>query len=639
MPQSPSPEILAPKNDKTVILEGKWKVFDPEKPDECGRECRRVLNGVENSIPKPIRFIARFPRRSKRASSNDSRDIIDVDSIASKGIDVVTLHHLNAYIIEPKPESTPSELEAIRKYLKDNGVVVENDEIAYLTSYGAAEVAPTEAASVSVPVQDGNMPNTEDGKTGDRNVDGDSNGKRRRRKNGVGLGLNGRNNEGGRRGNGRKRNRGQNQDGGADGETPNRRNKKRGRGGKRRNKKPGKNVNGDANGNKGGDRVNKKNMLQYAKEQWYIPMLEIDKAMERLQTLKTSPMTVCIIDTGVDYNNKALLHAFGPSGENKDGEEEEHSGDRRYGINAIDETYDPMDLHGHGTGIAGLIAGKMIGSYGITGINPNVRLVACKAFGMDLKGRLSDVLKCMNYCMDRKADIQNHSWTLPAYNSTLLSAFKILEQKNVLMVVSAGNMVPGGPREPDIKIEHVLPATFASFFSNILTVAGLEKVDEVVMEERLERCRSRRTKPDTCDVSKLDPYQLYSKTQYGKHICQVIAPAKDIYTLGLQNTMVMVEGVSFATGIMSGVTSILLSAVVLDMSIGAIVVPNFIEKNVIKMKQTKDKVRWGGYVSAHKCLDNVYHHLQDLREIVLQRRSTPLIQEKKVILHGEMKKI
>ncbi|ORM41758.1 Thermophilic serine proteinase [Babesia sp. Xinjiang] len=706
------------------------KNFDPTKNGKCGRECRKVTDGIENSIPKPVRFIVRFPQKNTPISFLQMKTIVSNDYVSNKGVDVVTLPHLRVHIMEPSPESTPEDLESVRQYLINHGINVEDDDTVYLTSAGDYKIASTSTAA--------NLSNRENPtgnygshvKSQEKQTNGNKkkpkvgNGKKAKKHNKVKRSVDENRSEAPKdenRGEAprdenigeapRDENRGEAPRDENRGEAP--RDENRGEAPKDENRgeaprdenrgeaprdenrgeaprdenigeapkdenigeapkdenigeapkdenigeapkdenDPNKtkdtaaaNNGGDNNQEEPPNRGNKteatndsdteerpeikkeKEVFTYAKQQWYISTMQISIAMEKLRTLKTSPIKVCIIDTGVDYNNKSLLHAFVPGNEQPEGNGEE-ANEPEYGIDAIEETYDPMDQHGHGTAIAGLIAGRMTDGYGITGVNPDARIIACKAFDTELKGRLSNVLKCINYCIDRGADVQNHSWTLPGSSLTLLNVFKILERKGVLVTVSAGNMLPGGPKEPDIRLEHVVPATYTSFFSNMVTVAGFQRVSEEVMADRISKCKSRRARSDTCVSSSLEPYEMYSNTQYGIHICQLVAPAKDLYTLGLNNTMVMVEGASFATGIMSGIGSLMLSAVFHNLMVAPTVLPQFFRHSIMKLKDAQGKVRWGGYVNALLALNNIsayidHHHrkLRKRRALLNQKR-------------------
>src|SRR4030043_1205766 len=92
-----------------------------------------------------------------------------------------------------------------------------------------------------------------------------------------------------------------------------------------------------------------------------------------LGTLSTTPPTVAVIDTGVDYTHPDL------------------SGKVSLGKNCIADNNDPFDDNGHGTHVAGIIAAKSAnGKYG-EGVCPNCKILAIKVLGSDGAGTFFDV--------------------------------------------------------------------------------------------------------------------------------------------------------------------------------------------------------------------------------------------------------
>ena len=84
--------------------------------------------------------------------------------------------------------------------------------------------------------------------------------------------------------------------------------------------------------------------------------------------------TVCVIDSGIDYNHPNL------------------SGNYIGGYDFVNNDNDPMDDHGHGTYVSGIISG----------IAPDSKILAVKAFGSDATGYESDILAGIDYCVNNK---------------------------------------------------------------------------------------------------------------------------------------------------------------------------------------------------------------------------------------------
>lgn len=96
-------------------------------------------------------------------------------------------------------------------------------------------------------------------------------------------------------------------------------------------------------------------------------------------------MRVGIIDTGVDYHHDALGGAFGP-------------GNRvAGGYDFVNDDADPLDDHGHGTHVAGIVAGN---GGGVVGVAPDATLYAFKVLGADGIGWSSWILAAMERALD-----------------------------------------------------------------------------------------------------------------------------------------------------------------------------------------------------------------------------------------------
>jgi subtilisin family serine protease len=100
-------------------------------------------------------------------------------------------------------------------------------------------------------------------------------------------------------------------------------------------------------------------------------------------------VVVAIIDTGVDYTHDALGNGFGP-GHKVAG-----------GYDFVNDDNDPFDDNGHGTHVAGIIAGD---STVITGIAPDATLMAFKVLRASGSGTESDVIAAIERATDPNGD-------------------------------------------------------------------------------------------------------------------------------------------------------------------------------------------------------------------------------------------
>jgi hypothetical protein len=100
-------------------------------------------------------------------------------------------------------------------------------------------------------------------------------------------------------------------------------------------------------------------------------------------------VVVAVVDTGIDYTHEALGKGFGPGFKVAGG----------YDI--ANDDPDPMDDSGHGTHVAGIIAGE---SSTITGVAPDVTLLAFKVLDANGSGSESDVIAGIERAADPNSD-------------------------------------------------------------------------------------------------------------------------------------------------------------------------------------------------------------------------------------------
>ena len=97
------------------------------------------------------------------------------------------------------------------------------------------------------------------------------------------------------------------------------------------------------------------------------------------------------------------------------------------------------DFSGHGTAIAGIIAGKNIKESSIVGINSNIELYSIKVMDGDNTAPLSRVIKGIYKALEYDVDISNMSFGTTVDSSALYQAIKEVSDKDILIIASAGN--------------------------------------------------------------------------------------------------------------------------------------------------------------------------------------------------------
>lgn len=162
---------------------------------------------------------------------------------------------------------------------------------------------------------------------------------------------------------------------------------------------------------------------------------------------------VAVIDTGVDVTHPDLAGSMwvNPGEIPGNGIDDDGNGyiDDIHGIDAADEarTATPMDVDGHGTHVAGIIAASAGNRMGVAGVSPGAKLLACKI--EDAKGYLQTAaaIRCLDYILDLKSRanhpvnviVANASWGGGWADAALLDALTRTSAAGVLFVAAAGN--------------------------------------------------------------------------------------------------------------------------------------------------------------------------------------------------------
>ncbi|MGW1775090.1 S8 family serine peptidase [Streptomyces sp. NPDC002104] len=148
-------------------------------------------------------------------------------------------------------------------------------------------------------------------------------------------------------------------------------------------------------------------------------------------------VTVAVIDTGVDYTHPDLGGGFG-EGHKVVG-----------GWDFVDNDANPMDDNGHGTHVAGIVAGRAAAAGGVTGAAPDAELLAYKVLGADGSGDDSGIIAAIEAAVDpanpHRADIINMSLGNAAGTASdpLSRAASAAVDAGVLVFAAAGNAGPG----------------------------------------------------------------------------------------------------------------------------------------------------------------------------------------------------
>lgn len=206
-----------------------------------------------------------------------------------------------------------------------------------------------------------------------------------------------------------------------------------------------------------------------------------------------------VIDTGIDPTHPDLKHCIG------------------HGINLVNRSLLPIDDNGHGTHIAGTIAGSGVTPNGVIGVAPRATIHAVKAFDRDGSAYVSDIIAGIDWCVQNNLDIINMSFGMKTYNKSLELAVENAYRAGKVIVASSGN---------DGKRAFV---DYPARFPQVISVGA------------------------TTMANKIAPF-----TNRGRRI-DVFAPGENIYSAWLHGQYNELSGTSMATSHVSGIIALMLS--------------------------------------------------------------------------------
>ena len=200
-------------------------------------------------------------------------------------------------------------------------------------------------------------------------------------------------------------------------------------------------------------------VYKYYTSEESVPSAEYNKGMEKQWYLKDQKLeaawgnedygntagegtVVAVIDTGVDYNHEDLQDNIWTNSAEVSGQkgtDDDNNGyvDDVHGINLIDPNETPMDDHGHGTHVAGIIAMEN-NNVGGVGIAYKSKIMPIKAGGSDGTFNSTDIAKGIEYAYKNGADVINMSFGSSAHSALIENALQDAFNSCVL-VAAAGN--------------------------------------------------------------------------------------------------------------------------------------------------------------------------------------------------------
>ena len=272
---------------------------------------------------------------------------------------------------------------------------------------------------------------------------------------------------------------------------------------------------------------------------------------------KKSDVVVAIIDTGIDPEHSYLkdnIHVLeGTKGSRNYGKDFSVASS---GIQRSPSSRAPIDRHGHGTHVAGIIKG----------VFSHVKIVPIKYYNPNRSGQenLNSLIQSLEYAIEKNVDIINYSGGGPEPSIRELEILKKAEQKGILIVAAAGNE----SANIDKRDFSFYPASYN--LNNIIAVTAHNKNLEIL-----------------------------PSSNWGEKSVDLSAPGHRIYSSIPKNLFAHMTGTSQATAFVSGVAAIIKAELP---SLSAQEIKIILRRSVRKVTHFRRRCISGGRLDASTAL-------------------------------------
>jgi subtilisin family serine protease len=194
--------------------------------------------------------------------------------------------------------------------------------------------------------------------------------------------------------------------------------------------------------------------------------VDADLDAEQAWDLSTgsSDVIVAVVDSGVDIEHPDLSgNIWTNPDEIVNGIDDDGNGyiDDVHGWDFTTHTNDPVDTHGHGTRVAGIIGAVGNNAIGISGVCWKVSIMPLRFISAADYGTVANAIDAIEYADAKGASVINLSWGGPDYSQALKDA---IDAAGALVVCAAGN------QGRDLALSPNYPASYDS--ANILSVGA-----------------------------------------------------------------------------------------------------------------------------------------------------------------------
>lgn len=232
----------------------------------------------------------------------------------------------------------------------------------------------------------------------------------------------------------------------------------------------------------------------YIQTSYSSPYITLPWGVQKIEAEKVWPYSrgrgikVAVIDTGIDQSHPAIRANY------------------RGGVNILSPQVTPQDFNGHGTHVAGIIAGRS-SEMGIIGAAPRVSVYGVKAFNRKGSANLSDLLTAINWCIENKIQVINMSFGMEKVSESLRHAIQVAHQKGIIMVAASGNQGLRGKIDFPARFPETIAVTSISIDNKISTFSNQGKgVDVAAPGEKIPSAWLNQTKREMSGTSMAVPH-------------------------------------------------------------------------------------------------------------------------------------
>jgi len=193
----------------------------------------------------------------------------------------------------------------------------------------------------------------------------------------------------------------------------------------------------------------------YYSHQWYLSKIKADSAWEKIS--ESPNIIIAVIDSGVDINHPDLRdNIWQNTREIKNNEKDDDRNgfiDDFNGWDFVINRPDPAPKLSvdwtesgisHGTIMAGIIAARGNNGQGVAGVTWRAKIMPLRVLSEKGEGKISDVIRAIDYATNNGADIINLSFVNFSYSQGVYEAIVRAYKAGVIVVAAAGNEQSAG---------------------------------------------------------------------------------------------------------------------------------------------------------------------------------------------------